>query len=357
MSGSDATANPTRSSRRGFRWPWQRRAHSRGSAQRVAETSGPSEAVTELLREVRRIEIQTSRLVDQHLAGSYQSLFKGRGVAFSEVRAYEPGDDVRTIDWNVTARTGEPHVKLFTEERELTVMLLVDMSASLNLGSTEADKRNLVARLAATFAFSAIRNNDKVGLIGFTDRVEVFVPPRNGRKHVLAVVQQILTHRPQSRETNVAVALETMSRLRRKHAVVILISDFIDVGLGDPSPAGRARAAHFERALKLVRRRNDVIPVRVEDPIELELPALGLVAVEDLELLDRGGVGLVDLGGVGGSRRRRLKRYAERVARERAGFDGLMRRLRLEAMSLRCGENWQKPLVAFFERRARRMRR
>ena len=303
------------------------------------------EATMALLREVRRIEIQTSRLVDQHLAGSYQSLFKGRGVAFSEVRAYEPGDDVRTIDWNVTARTGEAHVKLFTEERELTVMLLVDMSASLDLGSTAADKRNLVARLAATFAFSAIRNNDRVGLIGFTDRVEAFVPPRSGRKHVLAVVQNILTHRPRSRETNLSVALETMARLGRRHAVVILISDYIDAGL-----AGE-RGDRFERALKLVRRRNDVIPVRVEDPIELALPNLGLIAVEDLELLERGGIRLIDLGG------RRAKRYREQVAREREAFDRLMNRLRLETMTIRCGENWEKPLVGFFERRARRMRR
>ena len=313
---------------------------------------GETEAMA-LLREVRRIEIQTSRLVDQHLSGSYQALFKGRGVAFSEVRAYEPGDDVRTIDWNVTARTGEAHVKLFTEERELTVMLLVDMSASLDLGSTNANKRNLVARLAATFAFSAIRNNDRVGLIGFSDRVEVFVPPRNGRKHVLAVVQQILTHRPSSRNTDLRVGLETMAQLGRHHSVVILISDFIAGGVtGEHGPA-------FERALKLVRRRNDVIPVRVEDPIELELPALGLLAVEDLELLEQGGVQLIDMGGWFGGRRgsRRAKRYREQVAREREAFDKLMHRLQLETMSIRCGENWEKPLVRFFERRARRMRR
>lgn len=306
------------------------------------------EATMALLREVRRIEIQTSRLVDQHLSGSYQSLFKGRGISFSEVRAYEPGDDVRTIDWNVSARTGEAHVKLFTEERELTVMLLVDMSASLDLGSTDADKRNLVARLAATFAFSAIRNNDRVGLIGFTDAVEVFVPPRSGRKHVLAVVQNILTHRPRSRETDLSVALETMARLGRRHAVVILISDFIGAGLVD---GANTRGAKFERALKLVRRRNDVIPVRVEDPIELELPKLGILAVEDLELLERGGIRLVDLGG------RRAKRYRDQVIREREAFDQLMNRLRLEAMTIRCGGNWEKPLVGFFERRARRMRR
>jgi uncharacterized protein (DUF58 family) len=314
----------------------------------VRQTPEDETEAMALLREVRRIEIQTSRLVDQHLSGSYQALFKGRGVAFSEVRAYEPGDDVRTIDWNVTARTGEAHVKLFTEERELTVMLLVDMSASLDLGSTTANKRNLVARLAATFAFSAIRNNDRVGLIGFSDRVEVFVPPRSGRKHVLAVVQKILTHRPSSRRTDLRVGLETMAQLGRHHSVVILISDFI----GEHDPA-------FERALKLVRRRNDVIPVRVEDPIELELPALGLLAVEDLELLEQGGVQLIDMGGWFGGRRgsRRARRYREQVAREREAFDKLMKRLQLETMSIRCGENWEKPLVRFFERRARRMRR
>jgi uncharacterized protein (DUF58 family) len=321
------------------------------AGQNPGQTPDETEAMA-LLREVRRIEIQTSRLVDQHLSGSYQALFKGRGVAFSEVRAYEPGDDVRTIDWNVTARTGEAHVKLFTEERELTVMLLVDMSASLDLGSTNANKRNLVARLAATFAFSAIRNNDRVGLIGFSDRVEVFVPPRTGRKHVLAVVQKILTHRPSSRRTDLRVGLETMAQLGRHHSVVILISDFIEGMAGEHGPA-------FERALKLVRRRNDVIPVRVEDPIELELPALGLLAVEDLELLEQGGVQLIDMGGWFGGRRgsRRARRYREQVAREREAFDKLMHRLQLETMSIRCGENWEKPLVRFFERRARRMRR
>ena len=314
------------------------------------------EATMALLREVRRIEIQTSRLVDQHLAGSYQSLFKGRGVAFSEVRSYEPGDDVRTIDWNVTARTGEPHVKLFTEERELTVMLLVDMSASLDLGSRMADKRNLVARLAATFAFSAVRNNDRVGLIGFTDQVEVFVPPRSGRKHVLAVVQQLLTHEARHRGTRPAAGLEYLARLARGHTVSILISDFVDVlpdgpAAGRGSKSGEDEARAFEHALKVVRRRHDLIPIRVEDPVELELPALGLVAFEDLELLGLGGEHFVDLSP------RRAARYRKQVADERERVDALLRKLRLDSMSIRCGDDWQKPLVHFFARRARRMRR
>lgn len=322
----------------------------------------------QLLREIRRIEIQTSRLVNQHLAGSYQSVFKGQGVAFSEVRQYTPGDDVRTIDWNVTARTGEPHVKLFAEERELTVMLVVDMSASLDLGTRDFDKRSLVARLAATFAFSAIRNNDRVGLIGFTDEVEVFVPPRSGRKHVLAVVQQLLTHEARHRGTRPAAGLEYLARLARGHTVAILISDFVDVlpeegpsarGLGSTSrPSGPGAIARhedgaraFEHALKVVRRRHDLIPIRVEDPMELELPALGLVAIEDLELLGLGGDQFIDMSP------RRAARYRETVAAERERFDQLLRKLRLDGMSIRCGDNWQKPLVHFFARRARRMRR
>lgn len=318
------------------------------SNRRADSVADPQASTSELLREIRRIEIQTSRLVDDHLAGSYQSVFRGQGLAFSEVRAYERGDDVRTIDWNVTARTGAPHVKLFAEERELTLMLLLDMSASLDLGSREYDKRRLVARLAATFAFSAVRNADRVGLIGFTDRVEVFVPPRSGRKHVLAVIQRVLTHTPEHRGTRPAAALEYLARLHKGHSVAILISDFVEAfPEGDTDPETVA----FEHALKVARRRHDVIPIRVEDPIELELPALGLMAVEDLELLDLGGDCFVDLG------RRRARRYEQQVRGDRRRFDKLMQKLALETVSIRCGEPWQGPLVAFFARRARRMRR
>lgn len=295
----------------------------------------------ELLREIRRIEMQTSRLVNQHLAGSYQSVFKGQGIAFSEVRAYEPGDDVRTIDWNVTARTGLPHVKLFTEERELTVMLLVDMSASLDLGTRDHDKRHLVARLAATFAFSAISNNDRVGLIGFTDRVEVFVPPRSGRKHVLSVVQRVLSHEPEHRGTSPTAALEYLARLHKGHAVAVLVSDFVDV---------EDEGHRFEHALKVALRRHDLIPIRVEDPVELSLPPLGIVAIEDLERLGIGEDTVVDLG------RGTAERYRRRVGEERLQFDRLMRKLSLPAVSIRCGEDWQAPLVAFFARRNRRLR-
>lgn len=310
------------------------------------EAQEARERTTELLREIRRIEIQTSRLVTQHLSGSYQSAFRGQGIAFSEVRAYEPGDDVRAIDWNVTARTGEPHIKLFTEERELTVMLLVDMSASLDLGSCQHDKRHLVARLAATFAFSAISNNDRVGLIGFTDRVEVFVPPRSGRKHVLSVIQRVLSHSPEHRGTSPAAALEYMARLHKGHGVAIVVSDFVEA-LGE---AGTDEERRLEHALKVARRRHDVIPIRVEDPLEIELPALGLLTVEDLELLELGGDHVVDLSAG------QARKYRSEVAQERLRIERMMRKLSLPMMSIRCGQDWQKPLVAFFARRNRRMR-
>jgi len=346
-------ATPTRAAERRTlrpswwsRW-WGGHAEPRGAG--ASEPGDDAKARTlALLQEIRRIEIQTSRLVDQHLSGSYASVFRGQGLAFSEVRAYEPGDDVRTIDWNVTARTGQPHVKVFTEERELTVMLLVDMSGSLDLGSRARDKRHLVALIAATFAFSAIRNADRVGLIGFTDRVEVFVPPRSGRKHVLSVVQQVLTHVPQHRGTRPAAALEYLARLHRGHTVACLISDFVEAV--EPG-ASAAEEAAFEHALKLARRRHDLIPIRVEDPLELTLPPLGLVELEDLEAIGVEGAATVDLAAGGAAR------YQQAVAHERARFDRLLRRLSIESFSVRAGEDWQAPLVAFFARRARRLGR
>lgn len=335
-------------------------------------TATDHSATTELLREVRLVELQTARLVDQHLAGSYQSIFKGRGIAFSEVRAYEPGDDVRTIDWNVTARTGEPHVKQFSEERQLTVLLVVDMSRSLDFGSRDRDKRSLVARLAATFAFSASRSGDRIGLLGFTDEVEVMVPPRSGRKHVLSVISRLLSHETRSIGTRPEVALEQVARFLRGHAIVVVISDFIAEGVwmehlvaggavrggGATKPAGQdatrtslAGKSRLERAFELVRRRHDVIPIRVEDPLEVALPPLGIVDVEDLELGWPRGALRVDLSA------RRVRRYAEAVERERRRFDDMLARMRIEGATVRCGEPWQDPLVRFFARRARRMRR
>ncbi len=220
----------------------------------------------ELLKKIRKIEITTSRLVDSQLAGQYHSVFKGRGIAFSEVRAYLPGDDVRAIDWNVSARMNEPYVKVFTEERDRTVNLLIDMSASGLFGSQELAKREVAAEMAAMVAFSAIKNNDRVGLIIVTDRVERFVPPKKGKKHVLRVISEILTFAPRSRQTDLAAGLEYLGKIMRRRSVVFLVSDFL--------------ASGWERPLRIASRRHDVVPVVLTDPFEELVPRLGIVTFE-----------------------------------------------------------------------------
>ena len=223
----------------------------------------------ELLKKIRRIEIRTSHLVNDALAGQYHSAFKGRGMEFEEVREYQPGDDVRTIDWNVSARIGQPYVKKFREERELTVMLVVDLSASQSFGTNDQFKRELVAEIGATLAFSAIKNNDTVGLLCFTDRVEKFVPPRKGASHVLRVIRELLVHQPAGRGTNIGLALGHLNRITRKRSVVFVISDFLDEG--------------FERELRAARRRHDLILVRVRDRHEVAMPRAGLITLIDNE--------------------------------------------------------------------------
>ena len=217
----------------------------------------------DVLKRIRKIEIVTERLVRDRMAGQYHSVFKGSGIAFSEVRQYMPGDDIRLIDWNVSARMNDTYVKLFTEEREMTVLLLVDMSASGHFGSREQEKRELTAELAAVLAFSAIRNNDRVGLIIFTDDVEKFVPPKKGKKHVLRVVSEILSFKPRSRaDRSLGAGLEFLGRVARRRAVAFLVSDFL-------APAS------YERALRITARRHDIIPVSVTDPLEEGLPPVG----------------------------------------------------------------------------------
>jgi len=233
----------------------------------------------ELLRRIRRIEITTSRVVDELLAGQYHSAFKGLGMEFEEVREYQMGDDVRRIDWNVSARAGRPHVKTFREERELTVMLLVDMSASQSFGSGEQMKRDLVAEVCATLAFSAIKNNDNVGLICFTDRVEKFVPPRKGPRHVLRVIRELLAFEPEGSGTDIDAALEYLTRIQKRKCVAFLVSDFEDEG--------------WERAAQVARRRHDLIAVDIHDPRERDLPDVGLIELEDNET---GELVLVDTG-------------------------------------------------------------
>lgn len=227
----------------------------------------------DLLRKVRRIEIKARGLSQNILAGQYRSAFKGRGMAFSEVREYYIGDDVRDIDWNVTARYAQPHVKVFEEERELTIMLLVDVSHSLDFGSTNETKRDLVATIAATIAFACIHNNDRVGLMLYTDRVERYIPAGQGRKHVLQLIREILTYRPERHSTQISSSLEMLSRVVKKRCSAFIVSDFIT---DEPTPAERA-------LIQRTARRHDLLAIRVVDRRDYDLSAMGLTLVRDLE--------------------------------------------------------------------------
>lgn len=286
----------------------------------------------EILRKVRRIQIITSAMVSDLFAGQYHSAFKGRGMEFEEVREYLPGDDVRTIDWNVTARTGRPFVKTFREERELTVVLLVDISASQDFGTRAQLKSELVAELGATLAFSAIQNNDKVSLILFTDRVERFVPARKGTRHVLRVVRELLYHRPVGRQTDVAAALEYLDRVMRRRAVVFLISDF--------------QTPDFQGPLRIARHRHDVIPVLVQDEREAALPPVGYVELYDPETDEQL---LVDT-----SSRALRRRFTELAGRRREELVNSFHRLRIDTIDVRTGASFVGPLTTFFRRRGRR---
>ncbi len=292
----------------------------------------------ELLKKIRRIEIVTARQAQNLLAGAYHSVFKGLGMAFSEVRQYQPGDDVRLIDWNVTARMDDAYVKLFVEEREMTVMLLVDASGSGAFGSREQKKREVAAEIAALLAFSAIKNNDRIGLMIFTDRVERFVPPKKGKKHVLALVSEILSFQPSSTKTDLKAPLEMLVRVTRRKSVAFLISDFIVDG----------GAASFDKALRIAQRRHDVVPVTISDPFEEQLPKVGLAYFEDLET---GEVVCFDTSGPG---RERYTALAKRGDRER---EALFRRLDMDSVAVRTDRPYIGPLLAFFRARERRLRR
>ena len=290
---------------------------------------------TELLKKIRRIELRTSRTVNDVLAGQYHSAFKGRGMEFEEVRQYQVGDDVRTIDWNVSARAGEPYVKVFREERELTVMLLVDLSGSQSFGTNEQQKRELVAEVGATLALSAIRNNDKVGLICFTDRVELFVPPRKGPRHVLRVIRELLALQPEGRGTDLSVALEYLNRIQKRKCTAFLISDFQDTG--------------FESAMQIARRKHDLIAVDVRDRFEDELPRVGLIEVQDNET---GETVLLDTSS--SATRNAYRRMAEQ---QEADLNTWMNRYRIDRLALHTGEPFVESLSRFFKRREARIQR
>jgi uncharacterized protein (DUF58 family) len=292
------------------------------------------------MRRVRRIELGTRRAVEETLSGQYHSVFKGRGMEFSEVRPYAPGDEVRAIDWNVSARTGQLHVKRFVEERELSVMLLCDRSASADFGSRERTKAEVAAEIVALLALSAVANGDRVGLVLFTDRVERFVPPRKGRRHALRIVSEVLQFRPEGRGTSVGTALELLRRALRRRTVAFVLSDFLE-------PAGPDGTLPFERALRIAARKHDVVPVRLADRLEAELPAAGLAWIEDPE---SGAVVRVDL-----SDRALRARFAAAAREDDERLRRLFARLDLDQVTVRADEaDHVKPLLAFFRARARR---
>jgi uncharacterized protein (DUF58 family) len=299
-----------------------------------------------LLKRIRRIEIATRRAVQDRLQGQYHSVFKGRGMAFSEVRAYTPGDEVRAIDWNVTARTGHLHVKRFVEERELTVMVLADLSASTDFGSRERTKAEVAAEIAALLAFSAVANGDRVGLVLFTDRVEKFVPPRKGRRHALRLVSEILQFRPEGRATSIAAPLEFLRRALKRSAVAFLLSDFIEDGPG-ASAVGAERPYRFERALRIAARKHDLVPIRLGDRLEAALPAAGLAWIEDPETGETIRIDLSD--------RAARRRYEAALRAEDDRLRRLFARLDLDAARVSADDaDYVTPLAAFFQARARR---
>lgn len=286
----------------------------------------------ELMKRIRRIQIKTSRIVDEMLAGQWHSAFKGRGVEFEEVRPYQIGDDVRSIDWNVTARTGEPFIKLFREERELAVMLLVDLSQSQAFGTQVQSKQELVSEFCATLAFSAIRNNDRVGLTLFTDGIEKFVPPRKGSRHVQRLVRELLYCEPVGSGTDISAALEHLNRTAHRRTVVFLVSDF--------------QGANFEKTLRMTRRRHDVIPLVVRDERETEMPNVGLIQLRDAET---GEVISVDT-----SSSRVRRHFKEQAESRQASIESLFRRMKCDWIELKTGEDFVEPLQTFFLRRERK---
>jgi uncharacterized protein (DUF58 family) len=286
----------------------------------------------ELLKQVRQIEIRTKGLVNQVFSGEYHSVFKGRGMEFSEVREYQFGDDIRNIDWNVTARFGHPFIKIFEEERELTVLLLVDLSGSLLFGTIEKTKQQIAAELSAILAFSAMKNNDKVGLILFTDKIEKFVPPRKGRTHVLRLIREVLSFEPKGKTTNLKLALEYMNNAVKKKSIVFLISDFMDQG--------------YEKILRIVGKKHDLVGIVINDRREFELPKIGLVKLTDSETGRERWIDTSD-----SKVQKTITDIRQRVIQNRKS---LFLASRLDSIEINTGENYVKPLVQFFRVRERR---
>jgi uncharacterized protein (DUF58 family) len=288
----------------------------------------------EILKKVRRIEITTRSLVNDVFSGEYHSVFKGRGIDFSEVREYTIGDDIRTIDWNVTARMGHPYIKIFQEERELTVILMVDVSSSGNFGTYEQMKGEIATEICALLAFSAIKNNDKVGLIIFTDRVEKFVPPKKGKSHVLRVLRELLYHKPESSQTDIAGALEFLNKITKRRSVVFLVSDFI--------------SSSYEKALQIANKKHDVVAITVTDPRETELPPVGYIELEDAE---SGEIYVLN------TRDRGIRAVFSREAdQNRKHREKLFKSMNVDYIDIFTHKPYIEPLIRFFRMRAKKYR-
>ena len=291
---------------------------------------------SELMQKIRRIEIRTRRLVNDSFAGEYQSTFRGRGIEFDEVRPYLAGDDVRSIDWNVTARMGDPYVKRYVEERELTVMLVVDASGSGEFATQGRFKRELAAELAAVLSFSATTNRDKVGLLVFTDKVELYIPPRKGRRHVLRLVRDLLAFEPENHGTDIRLALETTSRILKRKSIVFLLSDFA------------AESKDYEKAMSMLNRKHDLVAIDLNDPLETHMPDVGLLALEDAETGDLVWVDTSDPAWRKLFSERSMHfEEAKRVAMSRAGVDRIQ---------IGTEQDYARALTRFFQKRNRRIR-
>lgn len=286
----------------------------------------------ELIKRIRQIQIYTSRAVDASFAGQYESVFKGRGMQFDEVREYMPGDEIRTIDWNVTARTGRPFIKRFVEEREMTVLFAVDLSASGEFGTVSKLKNELAAEFCAVLAFAAAKNNDKVGLLIFTDRIELFIPPKKGSRHILRLIRELLGFTMPKRRTNIPLALDYIAKVVRKRATVFLVSDFIETG--------------FQKPLSLLNKRHDVIAVPVRDRVEVAMPAVGLIEVQDAET---GQIMLVDT-----SSRRFRTRYGEHSSRRFNELKNALRSANVDLIPIATDRPYINDLIQFFHMRHRR---
>jgi uncharacterized protein (DUF58 family) len=291
---------------------------------------------TDLMGKIRHIEIRTRRLVNDSFAGEYHSIFKGQGIEFDEVRPYLPGDEIRSIDWNVTARMGQPYVKRFVEERELTVMLLVDASGSGDFGSVNRFKRELSAELAAVLSFSATTNKDKVGLLIFTDQVELYIPPRKGRRHVLRLIRDLLAFAPQGRGTNLQLALDTINQILKRRSIVFLVSDF----LADPQS--------YRLALTLANRKHDVIAIDLHDPLETNIANVGLIALEDAESDE---LVWIDTGN-----RAWRRAFQQRVDQMEGAKNQALAQAGVDAIRINTDQDYVTALTRFFQQRAQRIR-